>query len=250
MNRRQVLTTGAAMAATIVAGCLSDDDGVEQGDGYGPEPDTVPDERSIDTDAYETQVFEGVEVPLAPIKDVYYWYQRQEARIVDARQTDQFEESRIVGAAFSKAPNGVDDDDPVEDWAKDEPIVTYCGCPHHLSGLRAASLIDDGYEEVYALDEGFQTWIDYGYPIEGSDVSSERVSYEIRGQSDPAYAGKMVWLEQLDADRAEAAPIADDGSYTLQLHYAGSIDSPFRVEAPDYATEGTLEELTSDTITV
>ncbi|WP_121744167.1 rhodanese-like domain-containing protein [Natronorubrum halophilum] len=249
MNRRQVLTAGAAMAATVVAGCLSGDGDVEQGDGYGPESDTVPDERSIDTDAYETQTFEGVEVPLAPITDVYYWYQRRESRIADARGADQFKESRIVGAAFSKAPDGVDDD-PTDDWATDDRIVTYCGCPHHLSGLRAASLIDDGYEEVYALDEGFQAWIDQGYPIEGTEVSSERVSYEIRGQSDPAYAGEMVWLEQLDADRAEAAPIADDGSYTLQLHYAGSTDSPFRVEAPDYATEGTLEELTSDTITV
>lgn len=247
MNRRTLLAVAGTATLTGIAGCLGDDD-ANQGDGYGPEPDSTPEERSIDTDAYETQEFEGVDVPLAPIEDVYYWYQRREARVADARQADQYEEARIVGAVLSPAPDGASED-PTADWSEDERIVTYCGCPHHLSGLRAASLIDAGYEEVYALDEGFGEWINRGYPLEGSEVSSDRATYEIRGRSDPAYAGEMVWLEQLDADRAEAAPIGDDGSYTLTLHYSGSTDSRFAVEAPDYAVEGTLEELTSDVVT-
>ncbi len=247
MNRRTVLAVGGTAVIGGVAGCLGDDTGSDD-NGYGPEPETTPEERSIDTSTYPTKVYEGIEVPLAPIDDVFYWYQRQEARVADARKSSQYQKAHIAGAPLSPAPNG-GSDDPIAEWSKDERIVTYCGCPHHLSGLRAASLIDNGYEEVYAINEGFGAWIDRGYPLEGSEISEDRATYEIRGQSDPTYAGEMVMLEQLGADRAEAAPIADDGSYTLQLHYAGSTDSRFRVEAPDYTTEGTLAELTSNTVT-
>lgn len=245
MNRRQFLAVGSTAVVATVAGCLGGDGG--QGDGYGPEPESEPEDRSIDTTAYETQTFEGVEVPLAPIEDVFYWYQRQEARVADARGSNQYENAHIAGAPLSPAPDG-GSDDPIADWDTDDRIVTYCGCPHHLSGLRAASLIDDGYEEVYALDDGFQAWINSGYPLEGSEVSEDRTTYHIQGQSDAAYAGEMVMLDQVDADRREAAPITEDGSYTLQLHYAGSTDSQFRVKAPDYTTEGTLAELTSDVV--
>ncbi|QSX00596.1 rhodanese-like domain-containing protein [Haloterrigena alkaliphila] len=248
MNRRQFLVTGAAATAASVAGCLSGGGESGDNDGYGPEPESVPEERSIDTSAYRTKVFDGTEVPLAPIADVFYWYQRREARVADARGSNQYENAHIVGAPLSPAPDG-GSDDPIAEWSTDDRIVTYCGCPHHLSGLRAASLIDNGYEEVYALDDGFQAWIDRGYPLAGSEVSEDRATYRIRGQSDVAYAGEMVMLEQVDVDRREAAPIADDGSYTLQLHYAGSTDSRFRVEAPDYTVEKTLEELTTTTVT-
>lgn len=248
MNRRTFLAAGGTVALGGIAGCLGGNSG-NDADGYGPEPETMPEERSIDTSTYETQTFDGTDVPLAPIEDVYYWYQRQGARIADARASSQYEKAHIAGAVLSTAPPQTPDDDPVDDWSKSTRIVTYCGCPHHLSGLRAASLIDNGYEEVYALDEGFQAWIDRGYPLAGSEVSQDRSTYHISGRTDSAYAGEMVMLEQVDADRLEAAPIADDGSYTLQLHYAGPTDSTFRVEAPDYTVAGTLEELTSTTVT-
>ncbi|ELY84501.1 rhodanese-like domain-containing protein [Natrinema altunense] len=248
MNRRQFLAVGSTASVTAVVGCLGGG-GDNEGDGYGPGTESEPEERSIDPSSYKTKTFDGVDVPLAPIDDVYYWYQRQEARIADARGADQYEKAHIAGAALSTAPPYTPDDDPVADWAKDQRIVTYCGCPHHLSGLRAGKLIENGYENVYALFDGFNTWVDRGYPLEGTEVSAKRTTYEIRGQADATYAGEMVMLKQLGADRAEAAPIADDGSYTLQLHYAGSTDSRFRVEAPDYTTEGTLAELTSNTVT-
>ena len=246
MNRRTFLAGGGTVALGGIAGCLGGGSGA---DGYGPEPETEPAQRSTDTGSYPTQTFDGVDVPLAPIEDVFYWYQRQEARIADARGSSQYERARIAGAVLSTAPPQTPDDDPVADWSKSDRIVTYCGCPHHLSGLRAAQLIDNGYEDVYALDDGFGAWLDRGYPIEGENVAADRATYEIRGQADPAYAGQLVRLEQLEAERLEAAPIGDDGSYTVQLHYAGSTDSRFRLEAPEYAVEGTLEELTSAPVT-
>lgn len=246
MHRRHVLAAGSALAFGGIAGCLDDVSG-GTGDGYGPEVDSPPEERSIDTDSYELYSVDGTDVPLAPIEDAYYWYQRQEARMADARKSDQYDKVRIIGAVLSPATGR--SNDPVDDWPKSDRIITYCGCPHHLSGMRAAALIENGYEEVYAIDEGLQEWLDRGYPLEGSAIEANRVAYDITGQSDPTYAGEMVMLEQLDAERHEAAPIAEDGSYTVTLHYSGSPDSKFRLETPDYVKEGTLTELTSDTIT-
>ncbi|MXV61562.1 rhodanese [Natronorubrum sp. JWXQ-INN-674] len=251
MNRRQFLAMSAAVAVTSVGGCLGGDDG-EQSDGYGPEPESMPDERSIDTDAYATKAFDGIEVPLAPIEDVFYWYQRQETRIVDTRGPSSFEDARITGAALSSAPDGVSDD-PVADWSQDDRIVTYCVCPHAMAGQRAAALIDDGYENVYALDEGFQAWIDFGYPIEGAEVEETSASlpaYHVQGQSDPAYAGEYVSVRTVGADKREMSVVDSDGSYELTLHFTGlEPDSLLEVEAPDYTRELTLEELTRDVVT-
>jgi rhodanese-related sulfurtransferase len=231
MNRRTFLAVGGTAAVGGVAGCLGGNSG------------TAANEFD-----YETTTTDGVAVPLAPVADVFEWYENDEARFADARGRDQYETIRIAGAVFSPAPDGTEND-PVEEWSTDTRIVTYCGCPHHLSSQRASSLIDAGYEHTYAIDEGLGGWANNGYPLAGSDVETERQTYHIRGTSSPDYAGQMVTLEQINADRREAAPIADDGSYTLQLHYAGSTDSRFRVEAPEYTTEGTLADLTSDTVT-
>ena len=232
MNRRTFLAIGGTTTLAGIAGCLGGDDGGAPANEFD----------------YETTTTDGVEVPLAPVDDVYQWYEDDDARFADARGRAQYDAIRIEGAVFSPAPDGREAD-PVEEWSTDTRIVTYCGCPHHLSSQRAASLIDAGYEHTYAIDEGLGGWAQNGYPLEGSEVDAERQSYEISGTTSPEYAGEMVTLQQLEEDRREAAPIADDGSYTLQLHYAGSTDSRFRVQAPNYEVEGTLAELTSDPVT-
>lgn len=247
MNRRAFLATGGTFLAGGIAGCLGDAD---DNDGYAETSGDTPEERSIETSTYPMSTFDGIEVPLAPIDDVYYWYQRQEARIADARGADQYEAAHITGAVLSTAPPQRVNNDPVDDWPTDDRIVTYCGCPHHLSGLRAAALIDDGYEEVYAIDEGLWEWVNRNYPLSGSEVSNDVESFDIRGRTDPAYAGEMIWVEQLGAKRYEAAPIAADGSYTATLHFRElSDDSLLKVETPDYTVEATLAELTSDVVT-
>ncbi|WP_049924191.1 rhodanese-like domain-containing protein [Halopiger djelfimassiliensis] len=231
MNRRTVLAVGGAAAFGAVAGCLGDNG-------------TPANEFD-----YETTTTNGTDVPLVPVDDAYEWYKNDEAKFADARTRTQYQERRIEGAVFSPAKDaGSVDDDPVEEWSTDTRIVTYCGCPHHLSSQRAAALIDAGYEHTYAINEGLGGWINGGYPLEGSAIDAEWELYKIDGTTDSEYAGEMVLLEQLEENRVEVAPIQDDGSYTLQLHYAGSTDSQFRVEAPDYTVEGTLEELTNGTV--
>ncbi|WP_339105438.1 rhodanese-like domain-containing protein [Haloterrigena salinisoli] len=235
MNRRTVLAVAGATALGGIAGCLGDGD------------DSATAANEFDYELYSPR--NGPDVPLVPVEDAYEWYKNDEARFVDARGRAQYDEARIKGAVFSPAKAAGDvDDDPVEEWSTDTRIVTYCQCPHHLSSQRAASLIEAGYEHAYAIDEGLRGWINSGYPLEGSAVDAEWQKYEINGTTDSQYAGEMVTLEQLEKDRSEIAPIQDDGSYTLQLHYAGSTDSRFRVVAPDYTVEGTLEELTNETV--
>ncbi|OLZ42354.1 rhodanese [Natrinema saccharevitans] len=240
MNRRQFLALGGAASLGAVAGCLGGGSDAEAANEFDYELNSTP---------------SGVDVPLVPVEDAYEWFKNDEARFADARGRAQYDEVRIKDAVFSPAEDaGSIDDDPVEEWSTDTRIVTYCRCPHHLSSQRAASLIDAGYERTYAIDEGLGGggnggWIDRGYPIEGSAVDAEWIEYEIDGTTDSEYAGETVALNQINANRSEIAPIQDDGSYTIPLYFAGSTDSQFRVEAPDYTVEGTLEELTNGTVT-
>lgn len=228
MNRRTFLAAGAAALGTV-AGCLSDDD---------PSAD------------YLTETWGGEEIRFAPLEHVYEWYEDDAVELVDTRSERQYAESHVSGAVLSPAPDGLESDDPVEAWSTDTRIVTYCTCPTSLAGLRAASLIADGYEEVYGLEEGFDPWRERGYPVESVDESATLETYVIRGRSDPAHAGEYVFLREPNTDQREIGPVEADGSYVLE---AGFVDvSPrtrLELEAPDYALEATLEELTSDVVT-
>ncbi|OVE83475.1 rhodanese-like domain-containing protein [Natronolimnobius baerhuensis] len=254
MNRRHFLAAGTAVTAAGLAGCLGGDDGQgSSADGYGPDSEETPDERSIDTDSYETASYNGTEVPLAPLEDVEYWYLRQEARIVDTRLENSYEDLRITGAALSTAPNGLDND-PTADWPQEDRIVTYCVCPHTMAVQRAATLIDAGFEDVYALDDGLEPWVVNGYPIEGDEVDGQAAAqlpaYHVEGQSDPAYAGEYISVRTASGDKEEMSVVDPDGSYELTLHFANLVDdSVLEVDAPDYTRELTLEEATSDVIT-
>jgi cytochrome c oxidase cbb3-type subunit 3/ubiquinol-cytochrome c reductase cytochrome c subunit len=45
-------------------------------------------------------------------------------------------------------------------------IITYCACPHAMSGKAADTLKAAGYNKVGVLNEGFYAWEDKGYPTE------------------------------------------------------------------------------------
>jgi mono/diheme cytochrome c family protein/rhodanese-related sulfurtransferase len=46
---------------------------------------------------------------------------------------------------------------------KDTWIITYCGCPHAISGQAAEKFKELGFEKVAVLDEGFYYWKSMGY---------------------------------------------------------------------------------------
>lgn len=277
MKRRTFLASAVATAA--VAGCLGDsDDGAaaetggtgttssagEGGDygtngdfppnedprnGYPPEFEEVPQERSVDTDAFGTTTQSGVDVPLVPIDVAHYWYRRREARFADARGAEQYDTSHVYGSVLSTAPDGVEND-PVPDWPTDDRIVLYCGCPHHLSGMRAATLIEAGYEEVYAIDEGFWEWHARDFPMAGTDLSATPRGHVISGRADPESAGATAWARHEPTGQREAATIDADGGYRMTLRFVDvDSDSPIVVETPDYTVEAPLGRLVESTVT-
>ncbi len=229
-------------------------------DGFPPEFDSTPPSRTVDPGRFGTitvnpQSFQvndpnGVVVPLVPIDVAYYWYWSRSARFVDARAPGGFENSHVFGAVSSPAPAGGEGDDPVADWPAGDHVVCYCGCPHHLSGMRAATLLEGGYERVYVIDEGFWAWHDRGYPMAGDDVDARPALRVIDGLVDPSHAGATAWAFHRPTEQVEAGPIGPDGRFRLELRFAGiSPDSVVAVETPDYTVSAPVRELTAQLVT-
>lgn len=262
MRRRAFLATGiTGFVAAGLSGCLgrpgeSDDAGggsaaagTDATDGYAPARIENPDRRSIDTRSFETVVQGGIEVPLAPIDATYYWYARREARFVDVRSDAEYEQSHVLGAVLSPAPDG-GPSDPVEEWPEADRIVCYCGCPHHLSSMRAADLLSSGYENVFVIDEGFWEWHDRGYPMAGSETTSQPKLRTVRGWTRPAFAGRTAWVSHEPTDQREAARIEPDGSYHLDVRFVGvTADSPLSLRTPEYTITAPLSDLTGRIVT-
>jgi rhodanese-related sulfurtransferase len=245
LYRRSILRVGAA-GLVSTAGCLSDESDEEPSGGSSGSDDS--DEMQRNEDGYKVVETEGQEVPLVPVEEAYEWYKDESARFVDARGTAQYEAMHVTGAVLSPAPDGRGSDDPVESWPTDQRIVAYCGCPHHLSSLRAASLLADGYEEVYAIDEGLGGWHENEYPVTGESVGQLPDPYTIEGETDPADGYAWAWHDE--SGHREAAPIDDEGNYVLHLRFAGVDEqSTIRVKTPSYEIERPLGELVDGVVT-
>ncbi len=143
MHRRVVLGSLATLVGVPMAGCLGDSSGRDQ------------------------VTVDGTDVPLVPVDEAIEWHGDGETLFLDARPRG-YEDMHIEGAEFSPYPDGLPEDDPTEGIDQDTRIVTYCVCPHAQSSRRAASLIDEGFTDVYALDEGLEGWYEAGYPVEGT----------------------------------------------------------------------------------
>lgn len=173
MDRRTFVQAASLSGAIVLTGCLSSEDD-DRPRAAEPEeyPDGVEDGQHNGTngDGYDLYATGGQEVPLAPTDDAYEWYRNDNVVVADARSRAAYDRIHIEGAVWSPAPDGQSSGDPLADLAPDRRILTYCTCPHHLSGARAAALLADGYENVYALDRGLNDWIEQGYPIAGDRV--------------------------------------------------------------------------------
>ncbi|WP_248516751.1 rhodanese-like domain-containing protein [Salinarchaeum laminariae] len=266
MNRRSFLATGVATSAGLLAGCVGG-----QGDGGNAEADveigTAPDPSvteaglapetgdvaapGVEVDELETNTANAEAVPLLPIDAAYDWYRRRDARFVDARKSmAQYEQSHVAGAVFSPAPKGYEDADPTDAWPEAERIVTYCGCPHHLSSQRASSLIANGHEAVFALDEGFGEWFEREYPMRSSSGAVSLAEQRfVTGAVDPSYAGEFVNLSHESTGQLEPAKVAADGSFEVSFRFVDvDAESVLRLETPAWTRTGTLAGLTSGTV--
>jgi rhodanese-related sulfurtransferase len=182
MKRRSFLAS-AVGAVAFTAGCtggsrpnaaenyhdITDPNPSTTDAGLAPNPVEV-ETRDVDPSSFETYTATNdanTNLRMVPLDVARYWYHTQKARFIDARTASQYEESHIAGAVFSPAPSG-GDSDPVADWDKNERVVAYCTCPHHLSGIRAGNLIEDGFTGAYILGPGMGPWAEEGYPTAGT----------------------------------------------------------------------------------
>lgn len=257
MRRRAYLQVIGATATIGAAGCVDDDSDAGTSDGSDTETSDDSDAgTSDDSDTettdnfdYETTTTDGVEVPLVPLEDAHDWYEDDEAVFVDTRSETAFEQSRIEEAVLSPAPDGQESNDPVEELSTDRRIVTYCGCPHHLATLRGAALIEAGYSNTYAIDEGFHAWQDAGYPLAGTDASERLDLFSIDGRTDPTHASELTWAWHEPSGQREAAPIAEDGAFTLHIRFHDvDPDSQIRLETPAGSMTRPLETLAEQQI--
>jgi rhodanese-related sulfurtransferase len=218
MNRRTFLRSGLAAGVAATAGCFGGDD-PEAANEYGYETTTTDD---------------GVAVPLVPIDDAIEWYREADDTVfADARSPTAYERAHIADAVLSPAPDGREPEDPLADRPTETRIVTYCGCPHHLSAMRGGTLIENGYVHTYAIDEGFGAWIDRGYPLAGQAVEQRPDVYEIRGRTDAAHAGEYAWARHDPTGQREAVPIAEDGQFAIEIKfYEVDRDSEIRLTTP------------------
>lgn len=236
MRRRSYLRTAGVAAAVSVAGCLGGDDG-----GGG---------QAANEFGYPTEETDGVAVPLVPIEDAYEWHQ-EGILFADARSTSAYERSHVAGAVFSPAPDGQQPADPVEAESTSTRVVTYCGCPHHLSTMRAASLIEAGYANTYALDEGFRPWLQGEYPVEGTDVENIPDGFAIEGRADPSLAGERVWVRHDPTGQREVTDIEPDGTFAMDVYfYEVGPETNVRLTTPDTEVVDTLASLSSGLVDV
>lgn len=242
MNRRRVLATAGVVALGSAAGCLDRDSGSDDSTGSETTDQDVPAE-------YATETFDGETVPFAPLEDVSEWWENDEARFVDARTQPQYDEAHIEGAVFSPSPDGLEADDPVAEWDTDTRIVTYCVCPIAQAGQRAATLIANGYTDVYGLEDGFNPWRDNGHPVASNDEQASLSTYEIEGETDPTDAGEYALVTHPETGQREATRIDADGGYELSMHFVDvSEESLLELETPEYELEATVAELSESVI--
>ncbi|WP_435099327.1 rhodanese-like domain-containing protein [Halarchaeum sp. P4] len=220
-------------------------------DGIPPAVSETPPSRDVDPTSFDTYTANGTEVPLVPVEVARYWWLRGAARFADARDPALYDRSHVYGAVLSPAPGiPYDGCDPATYWPDGDRIICYCGCPHHLSSLRAAALIEEGFEKVYAIDEGFWEWHRRGFPVAGERPEwAPTREFIVKGTTDPKYANQTAWIRVPAENQSEATKIGPDGNFTLEPKFSGvSPATPVVIETPEYTVNTTLQNATSGVV--
>ena len=141
--------------------------------------------------------------------------------VFDVRSRDSYAQSHVRNAL--SMPYGKFEPQDVaalEQMTLDTPIVTYCGCPHHLAGLAADRLIEWGYLEVRVLYEGFWHWKDNQYPVAGlqTQQTSELQLAGVIVSGDQPLADTDVFILNTRNGQLEAAATDASGRFETGFH--------------------------------
>jgi rhodanese-related sulfurtransferase len=108
-------------------------------------------------------------IPLPAMLDDVQLAAEFDVLIVDARTSDIYERSHILGAVNLPMMD-VEEllPDFMERFPKDRSIIAYCsgfGCPDSFDlGMR---LLEEGYQDVRVFEGGYPEWSDAGLPVTG-----------------------------------------------------------------------------------
>ena len=85
--------------------------------------------------------------------------------VLDVRNRTDYLDGHITGSTnapyFTALMEDVIDQIPDDVW-----VVTYCGCPHAVSGEAYQALKDAGFTKLAVLDEGYFVWVEMGFPFD------------------------------------------------------------------------------------
>lgn len=153
-------------------------------------------------------------------------YQQGKVQFIDVRGRVPYQEEHIKGAM----------DLPLTDIQagkhktllsaikkQGKVIVTYCDCPHGMSELATEILRKDGFDQTFALDEGFGYWQDKGYPTgsaSGTGGAPQKTFYELSGEiADPGPVPDKIWIRHEATGQQEVAPIQADRTFRSHLRF-------------------------------
>ncbi|MCG8435793.1 MAG: rhodanese-like domain-containing protein [Gammaproteobacteria bacterium] len=145
--------------------------------------------------------------------------------IFDVRSQQEYDKGHISGSLSLPLLSITQERlNQLDGLGKDSSIVTYCGCPHHLSSLAAEKLSELQYENVRVLDEGFWHWKNQKYPVQSNTqagpVSELRVEGRLVAENKPV--GNIdIYLLHVGTGQLEATRTDGDGNYAMDLHLYG-----------------------------
>ena len=129
-----------------------------------PEPFEPDLSKAVINEAGMAANFELREGRFAAAADVHAAMEAGDAFVlIDARPRADYLASHLAGALsipFYEIGTYI------EQLPREYFIITYCGCPHAVSGQAADALLGQGFENVAVLDEGYYFWADQGWPLE------------------------------------------------------------------------------------
>lgn len=136
--------------------------------------------------------------------------------LIDVRGKVAYDEAHIKGALLKDLPITAETSKGIP---KDAHIVTYCGCPHHLSSIGAEQLTNLGFKDVHVLDEGYVFWKDNKYPLskDPSDTKEISISGVLLKNKKP-FSNVDIFLKHESTGQMEATRTAKDGSYKMIFH--------------------------------
>jgi rhodanese-related sulfurtransferase len=109
--------------------------------------------------------FQGV--PTLNLAQAYDLHRQGQARFIDARKPEEFDELHIEGAMNIPAEDW-DKTGPaaVQDIPRDQTLVVYCGQASCDAALKVAEKLQAlGYSHVLVYMAGFRAWDEAGYPV-------------------------------------------------------------------------------------